>query len=140
MPAAASYTESSLATYMVAILDSVATDLGLTNTSPSILAAITEIEDLLDVSDVATLTDMAVLRAAARWKAWSIAYALAAAQPDELKAGSAGLKWSDRLDGLKQAMEYAEGAYYVAVAASETASGVGSAFFGFATVCGGRGR
>jgi hypothetical protein len=140
VPAKASYSESELATYMVAVLDSVATDLGLTASSPSVLAAVTSVERLLGVSDVATLTDMAVLESAATWRAWGAAYGTAVTKADEIKAGSAGLKWGDRLDGLKAQVEIAEGAYWTAVAASEVANGTGPSFFAFATVCGRRGR
>lgn len=139
MAAPTAYTESQVAAYMVAVLGSVATDMGLTASSPSILAAVMSIERLLGVSDVADLTDMAVLESAAAWKAWAAAYGAAVTKPDELKAGSAGLKWGDRLAGIRASLEYAEGAYYTAVAASQAASGAAS-FFAFATVPGCRGR
>lgn len=140
MPAPSSYTESSLAAFMVATLGSAATDLGLTASSPGILAAVTAVERALGVSDVADLEDMPVLESAAAWKAWAAAYGAAVTRASEIKAGSAGLKWGDRLDGLKAAMTLAEGAYYEAVAASEAASGGGSGIFAFGLACGGRGR
>jgi hypothetical protein len=139
MTAKTSYTESELAAYMVGVLDAVATGLGLTTSSPSILAAVTGVERLLGVSDVADVTDMAVLEAAAEWKARGVAYSTAVMKADEIKAGSASLKWSERVDGLREALTLAEGAYYTALAESEAASG-SSSFFGFATVCGSRGR
>ena len=139
MPAPTSYSEATLAQHMVNVLGSVATDLDLEDDSPAITAAVTSIERLLGVDDVADVTDMPVLESAAAWKAWAVAYGAAVTQASEIKAGSAGLKWSDRLDGLRQAMTLAEGAYYAARAASDAASGT-SSFFAFSVACGGRGR
>lgn len=138
MPAPSSYTESGLKTYMVTVLDSVATDLGLTTSSTAIAQKVTEIERLLGVDDVADLTDMAVLEAAATWKAWQVALGVATTKYD-LKAGTADLKRSQMFDSLQAKVTDAETAYYVAVAASEAASG-SSSFFAFATIPGCRGR
>lgn len=113
MPAPVAYTEAELAAFMVAALDSVATDLGLISTSTSILKAVTAVERLLGVSDVATVTDMPKLEALATWKAWQVAYSAAVTKADEIKAGSAGLKWGDRLSGLQAMLCQAEQAAMV---------------------------
>ena len=123
MPAPTSYSEATLAQHMVNVLGSVATDLDLEDDSPAITAAVTSIERLLGVDDVADVTDMPVLESAAAWKAGAL-----------YDGGEA-----TRLDGLRQAMTLAEGAYYAARAASDAASGT-SSFFAFSVACGGRGR
>jgi hypothetical protein len=138
MPAPSSYTESSLKTFMVGVLDSVATDLGLTTASTSIGNAVTAVERLLDVSDVAALTDMSVLEAAATWKSWEVALGVATTKYD-LKAGTADLKRSQMFASLNEKVSDAETAYYAAVSASDAASGSGIGFF-FGIACGARGR
>lgn len=138
MPAPSSYTESGLKTYMVGVLDSVATDLGLTTASTSIVNAVTAVERLLGVSDVASLTDMSVLEAAAAWKAWQVALGVATTKYD-LKAGSADLKQSQMFDSLNALVTQAESAYYATVAASEAASGATTGFY-FSLAQGCRGR
>ena len=65
MPAPTSYSEATLAQHMVNVLGSVATDLDLEDDSPAITAAVTSIERLLGVDDVADVTDMPVLESAA---------------------------------------------------------------------------
>ena len=138
MSAKASYTESELATYMVGRLDSVAGVLGLTTASTSILSAVTAVERLLGVLDVATLTDMPVLEAAATWQAWEAALTAASGKFD-VKAGTADVKLSEMFKQIQARLAASEAAYYAAVAASAAAAGT-SSFFAFGTACGGRGR
>lgn len=134
MPAPTIYTESSLKTFMVEVLDSVATDLGLTASSTAISQAVIAVERLLGVDDVQDLTDMPVLEAAATWKAWAVALGVATTKYD-LKAGSADLKRSQMFDGLQKKVMDSEAVYYSALVASG-----GSSTFAFATICGRRGR
>lgn len=137
MAAKTSYTEAETKTFMIEVLDSVATDLDLTTASTSIARAVTAVERLLDVSDVASLTDMTVLEAASTWLAWQTALSAASTKFD-LKAGSADLKLSQMFKALQAQVEYAESAYYTAVAVAEGSSGLTG--FVFATIPGCRGR
>lgn len=138
MAAPSSYSESALKTFMVEVLDSVATDLGLTTSSTALAQAVTAVERLLGVSDVAELDDMPVLEAAATWKAWAVALGVATTQYD-LKAGSADLKRSQMFDALQKKVADSETDYYAAVAAvSAAASGSTGFYFGLATSCRGR--
>lgn len=138
MPAPSSYSESGLKTFMVDVLDSVAADLGLTTSSTAISQAVTAVERLLGVDDVADLDDMPVLEAAATWKAWAVALGVATTKYD-LKAGSADLKRSQMFDGLQKKVSDSETAYYAAVSASAAAAGTSSTFF-FGVAAGCRGR
>lgn len=131
MAAPVSYTESSLAAYMVATLDSVATALGLTAMSTSIVTAVTAVERLLGVSDVVTATDMALVEAAARWQAWLAADAAASVKFD-LKAGSAQLWQSQIFAQIQSRLDSEYGFYLIEKARVAAATGTGVFAFGLA--------
>ena len=86
MPAPPSYTEDELKTFMVNELGATGTALGLTTSSALITQAVTAVVRLIGKA-IADETDMALLEAGARWKAWEAADAVAIGQYD-LKAGT----------------------------------------------------
>lgn len=137
MPLATSYDESTLADFMVAELSATGAALGLTDASDGIASAVLATARLLG-DDIANLTDMALLEAAARWHAWQAALKAAAGNFD-LKAGSADLKRSQVFEHINSQLALSETAYYVAVSESEAASGSGGSFyFSLAGSCRGR--
>lgn len=138
MPAPTSYSEAQLAALMVDEMGAVATSLGLTATSAGILRAITAVERLLEVSDVATATDMAVVEAAARWQAWAVAEASMLASPNKIKSDGDELDYGQRLQGIRDRLAYAQSDWYAVKTASDTANGT-STVFAFATIPGCRG-
>jgi hypothetical protein len=108
VPAPVSYTEATLKTYMVAVLSSTAGALGLTVASDAIVQAVTAVERVLGVTDVASLTDMpAKLEAIASWKAWSAAEDSAMDAMD-LKAGTAAINRSALYDHITKRLARAE--------------------------------
>lgn len=138
MPAPTSYTEATLRQYMVDELSTTGVALGLTVGSAAIVKAANDVERLLGVA-IADATDMALLEAAAVWKAWLAAEA-ASTNDKEIKAGTAGLKLQERFENIQSRLARAETAWYVAQSASEAASGSGGVGFFFGVACGGRGR
>jgi hypothetical protein len=112
------YTAATLADFMVTELDATGVALGLTDASPAIVEAVNEVAAILDVADVATLTDDLKTRAIARWQAWLAAEAAATNQYD-LKAGTVDLtrsQWFAQI-GVRLARAEASAARYEEVAA-----------------------
>lgn len=134
MPLATSYTEATLADFMVRELSSTGVLLGLTDSSDGIAAAVQATARLLG-DDIADLTDMAVLEAAATWKAWQAAEAAAISLPVKLKSDGDEIDRSALLANIRARLVTVEGAYYTAAAVSG-----GASMFAFATVPGCRGR
>lgn len=139
----AAWTEATLIAAVEDELESVTADLGL-DTLDVIATAVTR--DVPAVLGVASVEDVAyagtadVVRVyeAARWKGWQKAYDVATTKYD-LKSGSADLKRSQMLDGLRQKVTDARDAYYAAVAAAQAEAGT-SSFFAFGTAPSCRGR
>lgn len=106
MPAASSYSESTLKTYMIDVLggagSGVAGALGLTTASAGIVAAITAVERILGVDDVADVTDMAKLETISRWLAWSVAADMAATSFDLTSYPGDSLKLSQMFDQINK--------------------------------------
>lgn len=126
MPAATSYSEASLKTYMIAVLSSTAAALGLTTSSDAIVQAVVAVERVLGVSDVADVSDMPKLEAVATWKAWSAAEDSAMDALD-LKAGTASISRSQLFDHITKRLARAEaeaGIYPEVQAALAGAGGV----------------
>jgi hypothetical protein len=80
MPAPTSYTEAELAAYMVASLADVAVALGWTASATQIQEAVTAVELACGVSDIATATNIAQVRAIGRREAWAAAMGAAASR------------------------------------------------------------
>lgn len=70
MPAPTSYSEATLATFMIVDLAGIATALGWTTASAPILEAVSDVEVALGISDVASSTNVAGLRALAGLYVW----------------------------------------------------------------------
>lgn len=121
MPAPTSYSESTLKQFMVDELAGTGTALSLTTSSASITNAVYEVEDVLGVSDVASVTDMTKLKAIARWQAWLAAEATAISNFD-LKSSGDELKLSQILAGIRARLAYVEA---LAARYSEVAAIVG---------------
>lgn len=134
MPLATSYSEATLADFMVAELGATGVALGLTDASAGITNAVLATARLLG-DDIADLSNMALLEAAARMEAWKAAEAAALAEPNKLKSEGDELDFSQRLEGLRTRMARAEGDYASALAAAG-----GSSAFAFAVIQGCRGR
>lgn len=129
MPAPSSYTEATLAAYMVGVLSSAAGALGLTTASAAITQAVTTVERILGVSDVAELTDMAKLETIATWRAWQAALDTATASFDVSSGGGGGTssaKLSQLFDQIAKRLAMAEDAasIYSEVQAASGAGGV----------------
>lgn len=139
MPLPSAYDEPLLRTYMETVLDEVGVSLSL-DQSGALDEAVLEVIGLVGaLADQTTTAELMVVRAAARWQAL-LAARLPAVGRHDLKAGSADLKQGQVFTGLGDLVKEAETAYYAAVAAEQAASGTGSSFYGFAVICGGRGR
>ena len=134
MPLKTSYSESELADFMVAQLSATGAALGLTDSSAGIASAVLATARLLG-DDIADLTDMALLEAAARWQAWMAAEAAAVNQYD-LKAGTSSLTRSQLFEHIQTRLARARSDWYAAqVAANGTTS-----MFAFTVAHGCRGR
>lgn len=134
MPLATAYNESTLLAFMETELGATGEALGLLDTD-GLQQAVLAVARLLG-DDIADLTDMAVLEAAARWQAWLAAEA-AAINGVDLKSSGDEIKLSQRLEGIRARLADARDAYYAASAASLAAS---TTPFVFGVACGGRGR
>lgn len=75
MPVPAFYSEASLAAFMVVELGTVADALGWVPGTPRVEYAVQDVAVVLGVADVATVTDIASLRALARLEIWRAARA-----------------------------------------------------------------
>jgi len=87
-----SYTTTTLKQFMIDDLAAVATALGLTTTSASVVEAVNEVEVVLGAA-IADLTDDLKTRTVARWQAWRVAKGAAAGLYD-LKSDGDELKRS----------------------------------------------
>jgi len=92
------YTTTSLKTFMIAELASVATAFGLTTASDSIVEAVNEVEAVLGAA-IADLTDDLKTRTVARWQAWRVAKGASAGQFD-LSSDGDSLKRSQFFDHI----------------------------------------
>lgn len=137
MPAPTTYTESSLLDFMHTELSNASAALGFETNDDALVQAVTAVERLLGVSDVATATDMALVEAAARWQAW-VAAASASTPDTNLKAGSASLELQQRFGNIQVKLDAAYGFYLIEKARVAAATGTG--VFAFATIPGRRGR
>ena len=70
MPAPSQYTEAQLLDFMLIEAGTLGVALGLQANDDPLVQAVTAVERLLGISDVADATDLALLEAAARWETW----------------------------------------------------------------------
>jgi hypothetical protein len=108
-PLPSSYDEESLALFMVTELGRPGVALGLAVNSPRIEQAVRRTARLMG-QEIAACTDMALLEAAALWRAWEAAYGQAINQTD-MKAGTASLERSQFFDHLTEQLGAARSAY-----------------------------
>ena len=98
MPIPASYTESTLASYMDSVIGSLADVLGWANSSSDYDEAVTDTLLAYGVDDIANATDMRKLRTLARRAVWQAAVnALVAGDFDKTAESGASLSLSQRL-------------------------------------------
>lgn len=135
MAAPTSYSEASLKQLMVDELGATGVALSLATSAAAITNAVYACERLLG-DEIADLTDMALLEAAARWQAWLAAEAAAANQYD-LKSDGDEAKRSQWFAQIQARLARAESDYYTAASVAAGSSGGG---FVFATIPGCRGR
>jgi hypothetical protein len=129
-----SYTDASLATFMVTEIGASGVALGLTNTSAAIVEAVNEVKALLGVSDIATLTDDLKTRTFGRWQAWLAAWGAATYQFD-VKAGTSAVTLSQAFAQIGQRLRMAETAAMRYDEAAATIAGA-SALVGVTTTAG----
>jgi len=131
------FSDASLAAFMVTDLGPSGAAFGLTAISPAITAEVAEVA-LLIGHPVADETDDLLIRACARWRAWTAAYG-AATNDKDLKAGSADLKLSQRFAHIERRLMLAKTAWLTEAARVAAVAG-GTSLFAFGLASGFRGR
>jgi hypothetical protein len=133
MPAPTSYSEGSLLEFMLVELGATGVSLGLVANDDPLAQAVTAVERLLGVSDVANATDLALLEAAARWQAWLAAEAAAASQFNVTLTGGKKFEREQIFQNIQTRRTDAYGFYLLEKARASAATGTGVFAFGLAS-------
>lgn len=121
MPLPTSYSEPTLAAFMVTELGPIAPTLGWTSSTTRVLEAVYDVAGLLGAA-IADVEDVPKLRTLARWRIWMAAESATVDQYD-LSAGNTRLSRSQLYDHIAKQLQRAEAAAQVYPEAQQSGAG-----------------